>query len=174
MLPASVGDVNSGLACLVLLLRFLGIAADADQLRHRLGGAACGVTGILRCAKEVGLKARVVAKNWPQLEKAVLPAIAENKDGSFSILAKVAEGKALVHDPVSGRPILTTREEFEATWSGRLVLMTRRASLGELVRKFDVSWFLQAMHKHRGLLTEVFVASFCLQIYALITPLFFA
>lgn len=173
MLPASVEDVDSGLACLVLLLRFLGIPADADQLRHRLGGAACGVTEILRCAKDLGLKARVVAKNWPQLEKAALPAIAENKDGSFSILARLAEGKALVHDPVSGRPILTTREEFEAAWSGRLVLMTRRASLGELVRKFDIGWFLQAMHKYRGLLTEVFVASFCLQIYALITPLFF-
>lgn len=138
-----------------------------------MGGAACGATEILRCAKELGLKARVVAKNWPQLEKAALPAIAENKDGSFSILARLADGKVLVHDPVSGRPILTTREEFEATWSGRLVLMTRRASLGELVRKFDVGWFLQAMHKYRGLLTEVFVASFCLQIYALITPLFF-
>lgn len=83
MSSASVEDVDSGLACLVLLLRFLGIPADAEQLRHRLGGAACGVTEILRCAKELGLKARVVAKNWPQLEKAALPAIAENRDGSF-------------------------------------------------------------------------------------------
>jgi subfamily B ATP-binding cassette protein HlyB/CyaB len=170
---ASIEGVESGLACLVLLLRFLGIPADAEQLRHRSGGTAYGVSEILGCAKEFRLKARVVSRSWTQLETATLPAIAEHKDGTFSILARIAEGKALVHDPVGGRPILTTKEEFEAVWSGRLILMTRRASLGELVRKFDIGWFLQAMHKYRGLLTEVFVASFCLQIYALITPLFF-
>lgn len=172
-MSASVGDVDSGLACLVLLLRFLGIPADAEQLRHQSGSAVYDVTEILRRAKEFGLKARVVSKNWSDLETSSLPAIAENKDGTFVILARIAEGKALVHDSVSGRPTLITKDEFEAAWSGRLVLMTRRASLGELVRKFDVGWFLQAMHKYRGMLTEVFVASFCLQVYGLISPLFF-
>lgn len=173
MSSASVESADSGLACLVLLLRFLGIPADIEQLRHRSGGASYGVGEMLRCAKELGLKARVVRKDWSQLEKAALPAIAEYKDGSFSILAKTAEGKALVHDSVSGRPQLLTKDEFEAAWTGGLVVMTRRASLGELARKFDIGWFLQAMHKYRGILTEVFVASFFLQIYALITPLFF-
>ena len=65
------------------------------------------------------------------------------------------------------------RKDLEATWSGRLVLMTRRASLAEPARRFDITWFLQAMHKYRGLLTEVLVASFFLQLFALITPLFF-
>src|SRR5262249_39354431 len=52
-------------------------------------------------------------------------------------------------------------------------LMTRRAGLGELVRRFDFSWFLQAMHKYRDVLMEVLVASFFLQLFALISPLFF-
>ena len=173
MSSASVESADSGLACLVLLLRFLGIPADIEQLRHRSGGAAYGISEMLRCAKELGLKARVIKKDWSQLEKAALPAIAEYKDGTFSILAKAAEGKALVHDSVSGRPQLLTRQEFEALWTGGLVVMTRRATLGELARKFDIGWFLQAMHKYRGVLTEVFVASFFLQIYALISPLFF-
>src|SRR5580700_7541922 len=51
--------------------------------------------------------------------------------------------------------------------------MTRRAGLGELARRFDITWFLQAMHKYRGLLTEVLVASFFLQLFALVSPLFF-
>ena len=51
--------------------------------------------------------------------------------------------------------------------------MARRASLTDLGRKFDIGWFLQAMHKYRRLLAEVLVASFFLQIFALITPLFF-
>jgi subfamily B ATP-binding cassette protein HlyB/CyaB len=151
----------------------LGIPADAEQLRHHAGGAAYGVAEMLRRARELGLKARVVGRDWSWLEKASLPAIAEYGDGTFSILAKAGEGKALVHDSVSGRSQLLTREEFEAVWTGRLVLMTRRAALGTLTGKFDIGWFLQAMHKYRGLLAEVFVASFFLQIFALIAPLFF-
>lgn len=149
MSSASVESADSGLACLVLLLRSLGIPADAEQLRHHAGGAAYGVAEMLRRARELGLKARVVGRDWSWLEKASLPAIAEYGDGTFSILAKAGEGKALVHDSVSGRSQLLTREEFEAVWTGRLVLMTRRAALGTLTGKFDIGWFLQAMHKYR-------------------------
>src|SRR5262249_315082 len=45
--------------------------------------------------------------------------------------------------------------------------------LGELARHFDVTWFLQAMAKYRRILGEVLVASFFLQLFALVTPLFF-
>jgi subfamily B ATP-binding cassette protein HlyB/CyaB len=58
-------------------------------------------------------------------------------------------------------------------WDGRLVLMTRRAKLTDLGRRFDVTWFLGAVHKYRGLLGEVLVASFFLQLFALISPVFF-
>jgi subfamily B ATP-binding cassette protein HlyB/CyaB len=66
-----------------------------------------------------------------------------------------------------------TRAEFEARWDGRLVLMARRASLLDLSRRFDITWFVGAIHKYRRLLGEVLVASFFLQIFALISPLFF-
>src|SRR5581483_6363810 len=49
----------------------------------------------------------------------------------------------------------------------------RRAGLAEVTRRFDVSWFLGAVHKYRWLLGEVLAASFFLQLFALITPLFF-
>jgi subfamily B ATP-binding cassette protein HlyB/CyaB len=66
-----------------------------------------------------------------------------------------------------------TRAQFEAQWTGRIVLMARRASLGDLARRFDITWFLQAMQKYRRMFTEVLVASFFLQLLALATPLFF-
>src|SRR5262249_57823960 len=40
-------------------------------------------------------------------------------------------------------------------------------------RRFGISWFLGAIHKYRRLLGEVLVASFFLQLFALISPLFF-
>jgi ATP-binding cassette, subfamily B, bacterial HlyB/CyaB len=174
MWPAIVGNApEDGAAALVLLLRVHGIAADTAQLRRRFGGAAIGLAEMVRSARELALRARVVPSDWRRLAKTPLPAIAERRDGGFLILAKVSDDNALVQDPASGRPQVLPRAEFENQWSGRLLLMTRRASLSDLARRFDVTWFLQAMHKYPYLLAEVLVVSFFLQLFALVTPLFF-
>ena len=59
-----------------------------------------------------------------------------------------------------------TRAELLAVWDGGLILMTRRAGLSDLTRRFDITWFLGAIHKYRHLLGEVLVASFFLQLFA--------
>jgi subfamily B ATP-binding cassette protein HlyB/CyaB len=167
------GAVDQGLAALVALLRFHGVGADPEQIRHRFGATAIGVPEMLRCAKELGVKARSVTTRWERLAKTPVPAIAGLKDGRFLILGKVGDDKALVQSPTSPRPSMMTREEFEAAWDGRLVLMTRRAGLADLGRRFDISWFMGAIHKYRRLLGEVLIASFFLQLFALVSPLFF-
>jgi subfamily B ATP-binding cassette protein HlyB/CyaB len=164
---------DSGLQGLALLLRFHGVAVDPAQLVHRHPGTRFAVPEMLRSAKELGLKARAVTTEWPRLARTPLPAIAEMRDGSFVLLGKLTDDGVLIQAPAVGRPALVPRAEFEAQWTRRLVLVTRRASLGDLARRFDITWFLQAMHKYRRLLAEVLVASFALQIFALATPLFF-
>ena len=89
------------------------------------------------------------------------------------MLAKAAEDKVLVQSPLAPRPALMTRAEFTAVWDGGLILMTRRAGLSDVTRRFDITWFLGAIHKYRHLLGEVLVASFFLQLFALVSPLFF-
>ena len=42
-----------------------------------------------------------------------------------------------------------TKADLEAVWDGRIVLMTRRANLADLSRRFDITWFLGAIHKYR-------------------------
>ncbi|MDQ0504579.1 subfamily B ATP-binding cassette protein HlyB/CyaB [Xanthobacter agilis] len=165
--------LDSGLGALVLMLRFHGVAAEADQLRHQLGVAQVGTADMLRSARAFGLKARMVSSGWRKLSSTPLPAIAALKDGTFVILAKVSDDAALIHDPASGRPLQLAREAFEAQWSGRLLLLTRRARFSDLARRFDISWFIRAMHKYRALLGEVLAASLFLQVLALISPLFF-
>jgi subfamily B ATP-binding cassette protein HlyB/CyaB len=165
-------DNDQGLFALAMLLRIHGVAAEQPQLRHRLG-SAIGITEMLRCAKELGLKARVVRTTWARLAQTPLPAIAALKDGGFLLLGKAAGDRVLVQRPSAPRPEVLSSAEFEAVWNGRLVLMARRASLSNLARRFDISWFFGAVQKYRHLLGEVLVASFFLQIFALITPLFF-
>ncbi len=163
---------QSGLAALVLLLRFHGTSVDPEQVRHRFGDAI-GVPEMLRCAKEFGLKARSYQSKWRRLKNTPLPAIAVLRDGGYLILGKASEDQVIVQTPGLARPRLMWRDEFEAIWDGRLVLMAGRAGLTELTRHFGISWFLGAIHKYRHLLGEVLVASFFLQLFALVSPLFF-
>ena len=166
-------EVDQGLQALALLLRFHGIAIDVGQIKHQFGGARVNIPEMLRCAKTLKMKARAVTADWTYLQKVQLPAIVECQGGGFIILGKVSDEGALVHAPSIGRPQAMTREQFEAEWTGRIVLMARRASLSDLARRFDVTWFLQAMQKYRRMFAEVLVASFFLQLFALATPLFF-
>ena len=165
--------VDHGLAVLMMVLRYQGVGADPDQLRHRFGHGSVGVPQMLRCAKELGLKAKCYRTDWTRLALTPLPGIAVLRDGGFLVLGKAGDGKVIVQSPLSPRPSLMTRAELEAVWDGQLVLMTRRAGLLDLSRRFDITWFLGAVHKYRHLLGRVLVASFFLQLFALISPLFF-
>ncbi|WP_420970803.1 type I secretion system permease/ATPase [Bradyrhizobium sp. B120] len=164
---------DSGLQCLALLLRFHQISVDPAQIAHQFAGRAIGVAEMLRCAKELKLRARAVKETWTGLTRLPLPAIIQRRDESFVIIGKITEDDVLIQDPLERRPQALKRADFEASWNGSVVLMTRRASLADLARRFDITWFLQAMHKYRRLLAEVLVASFFLQLFALVTPLFF-
>ncbi|HLN09268.1 MAG TPA: type I secretion system permease/ATPase [Xanthobacteraceae bacterium] len=163
---------DPGLTVLVMLLRFHGVSPDPVQIHHRFG-PRIGVPEMLRCAKELGLKARARTSSWLRLARTPLPCIAVMRDGGFLLLAKAGDDKVLVQDPLQPRPALLTRAEFEAGWSGDLVLMTRRASLTDLSHRFDITWFAGAISKYRRILYEVLAASFFLQLFALVSPLFF-
>ena len=164
---------ESGLMAVAILLRCHGVAADPDQIRHRMGAARVGVAEILRCAKDFGLKARAQRTSWNRLAVTPLPGIALLRDGGFLILGKVIDDTLLVQRPLSPRPETMTQAELEAIWDGNIILMTRRAALTDLSRRFDIGWFVGAVHKYRRLLGEVLVASFFLQVFAVISPLFF-
>jgi subfamily B ATP-binding cassette protein HlyB/CyaB len=167
------GAADPGLATLVALLRFHGVAADPGQIRHRFGAKAIGIEEMLRCGKELGIKAKATTTRWDRLGKTPLPAIAALKDGGFLILGKVGDDKIIVQSPLLPQPTLMSRDELEAVWDGRIVLMARRAGLSDLGRRFDVTWFMGAIHKYRRMLGEVLIASFFLQLFALVSPLFF-
>jgi len=165
--------VDQGLIVLTSLLRLHGIGVDPEQVRHSFGEIPIGVSEMLRHAKQTGLKARVIKTTFVRLAMTPLPGIAVLRDGGFLLLGKAGDGKVLVQSPLAPRPQLMTQAEFEAVWDGRIVLVARRAGLVDLARRFDITWFLGAIVKYRGLLGEVFVASFFLQLFALATPLIF-
>ena len=114
-------------------LRFQGIGVDPAQIRHQFGATPIGVPEMLRCAKGFNLKARCLKTTWERLASTPLPGIAVLRDGSFLLLGKAGDDKIIVQAPDGQRPAMMTRAELEAVWDGRLVLMTKRAALTDLV-----------------------------------------
>ncbi len=170
-------SLDTGLVCLALLMRFHGVAVEEEALRHRRGraGSSLDTDDIIILARELGLKARLIRSRKDRLKKTPLPAIALKNDGSSVILAKFNDekGEVLLHDPTLARPITMPLREFLEIWSGKLILVARRAGAMDALRKFDIRWFLTAMVKYRWLLGEVLVASFFLQLFGLVSPIFF-
>ncbi len=166
---------DPGIIALVMLMRLHGVAADGDQIRHRFAARPVGVAEMVRCGKEFGLRTRVVRTQWARLPHTPLPVIAALRDGGFLLIGQVnaEEGKVLVQEPTAARPRVMTQAELDEVWDGRIVLMARRSALSSLTRRFDISWFAGAIAKYRWLLGEVLVASFFLQVFALVSPLFF-
>jgi len=168
-------STDTGLACLVIVARFLGVAAETEQLKHKFARSQEPVSSsdLVRAARHLGLKARQMSSEWKKLEKTPLPALAQHEDGHWVVIAKADAERVLVQDPLENRPLTLPREIFESAWNGTLILLTRRALLSDEQTRFGFRWFIPALIKYRKLFGEVLIASFFLQLFALITPLFF-
>lgn len=168
-------QLDTGAVCLALAARVLGVAAEPAQLRHRYGRSDQPLVegDLLRAARFLGLKARAVDSDWQRLGRTAFPAIAQHRDGHWLVIARLERDRALIQDPLEQRPQSLPHELFEQAWSGRLILLARRAKLLDERTRFGFKWFLPAIRKHRRLFTEVLAASFFIQLFALVTPLFF-
>src|SRR2546425_11919316 len=165
---------DTGLVSLLILARFYGVPADGAQLQHLFGesGKPFGDADLVRAATHLGFKAGLVDSEWSRLSVIQLPAIARRKDGRYLVLAKADAEKVLVQDPGEQGPRVQPRQAFEDAWSEQLLLLTKRAHLRPEDRKFDFTWFIPAIVKYRKHLSEVLLASFFIQLFALLTPLF--
>jgi ATP-binding cassette, subfamily B, bacterial HlyB/CyaB len=170
---SAAAPVDSAAVALAFALQVLSVPADAAEISHQSGKAALGEADLLRAAKRFPVKARAIKSNFGRLLRTPLPVLAALNDGGWLIIGKVADDKLLVQHPGAPRPDVMTREAFLGAWNGRLILLTRRAPLNDPVRRFGIGWFLGAVGKYRHVLGEVLLASFFLQVFALLTPLFF-
>src|SRR4030081_3321454 len=85
--------LDPGLAVLVTLLRFQGIGADPEQIRHRMGGVPIGIPEMLRCAKDLGLKARARTTSWDRLPPPPPPRPLPVRDGGVPVFGKGGGGQ---------------------------------------------------------------------------------
>jgi subfamily B ATP-binding cassette protein HlyB/CyaB len=169
---------DSGLLCLASIAGHYRIAADPAQLAHDLGLGARDAEGedVVRAATRIGLKARLLQKQKPsRLAAAPTPAILRMQDGGYRILVqRLSDGRLRIADPLTRIAKDESADEAAANWVGEIVLITRRfAGAGVDPATFGFRWFLPSIWRYRGPLAHVLIASLFVQLFALITPLFF-
>ena len=182
--PPPPNGFPSGLIALCAIARMHHVAADPAHLAHQLGWSPSHVAGtqdLLLAARTLGLKAKSSRSSAERLALVALPALAFVRDAEGAeqvvVLAQCDGQRALYQDPSGsiqgGRPVIEPVDAFVARWTGEVILVTSRASLAGSLAKFDFSWFIPSLVKYRRLFGEVLVVSLFLQLFALVSPLFF-
>jgi hemolysin D len=131
---AKVPMEDPGLYTLILLLRLIGADVESEQLSRNVVSPV-SVKGMIRLARTTGLTARCSKLSWTELAGGPLPAIAVLRKRRFLLLGKVTGNTAIVLAPDAERPTLMTRDQFEAVWDGRLVVVKRRGALASQVEQ---------------------------------------
>ncbi|BCS89939.1 type I secretion system permease/ATPase [Pseudodesulfovibrio sediminis] len=171
----STQQADTGLISLILLARYHSVAADPEGIRHKFAppDEPMQDVDIMRAARALSLKAKVLQRDCSSLDKVPFPAMAQMKDGTWLILGGAGNDDVLTQAPgergVKKIPLI----EFEESWSGKLMLITKRTALPDALRQFNISWFIPALIKYKRLFGEVLLLSFFLQLFGLVTPLFF-
>jgi subfamily B ATP-binding cassette protein HlyB/CyaB len=174
---AAAGMNDPGLAAIAAIAGYFRIASRADTLARELAlDRPARPDDILHAAKLIGLKARIVrGVGKDRLATLPVPAIACLADGSFAILgAANSEGMYQLINPVDFSARSITQQELLAQTAGAFILAQRRfAGPGASQGSFGFRWFLPSIWRYRHAFGHVLLASLIVQIFALITPLFF-
>ncbi|KAA9383047.1 type I secretion system permease/ATPase [Neorhizobium galegae] len=175
---ASAQKIDTGLRALCGVAAFYRIASDPDQLQHELAlkGRQSENQDILRAARLIGMKARsLTGVTEARLAKIPTPAIVRIEGAGFHVYGGVnPNGRARLVDPVTRTDRELPLKELLAATGGEVILIARRLGGDGLdPREFGFKWFVPSLWRYRRPLAHVLLASFFIQIFALVTPLFF-
>jgi subfamily B ATP-binding cassette protein HlyB/CyaB len=169
-------EYDSGLTALCAIASHYRISANSKTLTHQLAiSAKSGPRDILRAAKHIGLKAKLIStRSEKRFASLPVPAIICFVDGDYGVYLGLTNGLHNIADPQS---LAVRQVDFAALLgasNGSTILIQRRFS-GPGVSKetFGFRWFLPSLFRYRRAFGHVLLASLFVQVFALVTPLFF-
>lgn len=128
---------------------------------------------LTRIAKHQGFRSAIkklpiekLIKNYP------LPLIVLKKDATYMSIIQTNEEKQelLVFDTTSKEPYTLTYEEYETLSSSKVIVLKHKFLSHQV--KFGFGWFYSQMLNYKKIIAEILIASFILQLFGLVTPLF--
>ncbi|MEM7717379.1 MAG: ABC transporter transmembrane domain-containing protein, partial [Cyanobacteria bacterium P01_A01_bin.68] len=178
------GGVNAILACFQMLSKHLNMPFRKEVIRKVLVNQQkrTGSLSLQQCgavAQLVGLRPQLVGVPSGALGRIEPPAIVQWQD-SFAVLYEISPKNIVVGVPESGilnqktsdvaQVLLQSQPQNEEQQDAIPVLLLQ-ATEETPQQKFGLSWFLPSLNKYKGVLVEVFIASFFVQLFGLANPL---
>ncbi|MEH2077895.1 MAG: type I secretion system permease/ATPase [Nostoc sp.] len=167
-----VASWNTAAACLTMVAQQLENSVQLEWVQRQLRGQR--PKQVVEAGEKLGLSLRRLQVSWGELRQLSFPALLLwNSDSPQSPSWVVAYGvkgdRLIIANPLNPDRICESLPQpiVEASWDGRLW----QVELISQQEKFNLSWFTPAVWKYKGLLTEVLLASFTLQLLGLTTPL---
>jgi subfamily B ATP-binding cassette protein HlyB/CyaB len=171
------GDLEEPLACLRMLARQFDLPFRKDLLRRvlrdqlkRQGSQGLGCHQLAALCDLIGLRPSLLQLRPDQLARMVPPALTL-KQGHPRVIWSVQGPLALVSDPRVGQQWMPLVEIGSWSDDGTITVVPVACSAASPVSRFGLRWFLPALLQHRGILAQVLVASFFVQLFALLNPL---
>ena len=169
--------LDRGLRALCGIAAYYRIGADPVQLARELalGARKAGEADLVRAARLIGLKARLVAKvTAERLATLPAPAIVRVNGALMVFGGRNPSGLCRLVDPISHAAQEAPLEDVARWIGGQALLIARRiGGAGADPRQFGMRWFLPTIWRYRRPLGHVLAASLFVQIFGLTTPLFF-
>lgn len=158
-----------------MIARFHQIPAEPNALKREFqhNDESLADINLIRAAKSLGFKAKFIQDKAEKLSAHLLPAIGRHEDGHFFVIAKSTDDEILIHDLENQKPETLSFAQLESIWTGELLLLSKRSSILSESAKFGFSWFIPALIKYKTYFSDVFVASFFIQLVGLASPIFF-
>jgi len=151
------------------------ISIDSRSIikEYALNDEEPSIEELCRIAKHQGFRASIKKTTLKKIISAYpLPILVLKNDGTYMSIIQVNEEKdeLLVYDANSKEPSTMTHEEYEQIASGKVIVLKHKL-LSEQIR-FGFGWFFHQIMKYKKVMGEVLIASFIIQLFGLVTPLF--
>ncbi|OKH35508.1 peptidase C39 [Calothrix sp. HK-06] len=167
-----VASHNTGAACLTMAAIQLKNPVQLEWVQRQLRGQR--PKNLVEAAEKLGFILRRVQITWADLRQLSFPALmrlntGQTKEATWVVAYAMKGDRLIVANPLNqeGKTESLPQQMVVEAWDGNLW----QTEVVQKQEKFNLSWFLPAVMRYRGLLTEVLLASFTLQLLGLTTPL---
>lgn len=166
--------------CLVILTRYFQKPFSAQTLTAGLPLKNGHLTPELfsRAADRAGIAARVMQKPLDEIASSTFPVVLllNELDAVVAVGRDGESGTWRLLDPCSGGEMTLAGEDVAARYAGTVIYVKPGFRYDERIGEFEVPrpehWFWGVLQKAWPLYSEVLIASFLINIFALLSPLF--
>ncbi|HUH42610.1 MAG TPA: type I secretion system permease/ATPase [Sulfurimonas sp.] len=167
--------MHSALTALEVAGKLNRIAIDTRSIikEYALSESEPSIEELTRIASGQGFRAAIKKLSIQKLiDSYPMPIIIQKSDGTYmSILqANIEKQEVLVYDITNKEPYIMSYADCISIGSGKSIVLKHRILSADA--RFGFGWFFHQIMKYKKVMAEVLVASFVLQLFGLVAPLF--